>query len=287
MTEMDEEKAERTNSCSIDQCRQMEEALRESELFRSIVENSHSGILIINDNFKIIYANSECTRISGYTKEKIVGQDFRKFLAEESKPLAEERYLSRQRGERVPSSYEFKIVRKDGEKRTVEIKSTTIRDNRGKVRTIAQLLDITERKRMEEERTRYEERLTALNKYAQSLNMAKSIQEICSLTLDAAQKTLGFKYAGFYLVDGRNLRLVAHRGYLNHSITILPLDGEKGIIAKAARTGKTAFVPDVSKDNAYIEIDKNIRSEIATPIKVGDKVLGVLNVESEQLAAFN
>jgi len=140
---------------------------------------------------------------------------------------------------------------------------------------------------MEEERKRFEERLSALNKYAQNLNMANSLQEIYTLTLDAMEKTLGFKYAGFYLVEEKNLRSVARRGYLKPPLTILPLDGEKGIIIKAARTGKTAFVPDVSKDKAYIEVEETIRSELAVPIKLGDTVLGVLNVESDKVVAFN
>ena len=100
----------------------MEEALRESEqLFRSIVENSHDCILIIDDNFRIIYANDEAVRLSGYPKEEIIGQDFREFLDENSKSLVKDRYLRRQNGENVPLQYRFKIVRKNGEKRDVEL----------------------------------------------------------------------------------------------------------------------------------------------------------------------
>lgn len=266
-----------------------EKVVQESEeLFRSVIENSHSGILILDDRFRIIYVNSECTRISGYSKEEIVRQDFRKFLAEESKFLVEDLYLRRQRGEKVPSNYEFEIVRKDGERRTVEIKSATMRDSKGKVRTVVQVLDITERKRMEEERKRFEERLSELNKYAQSLNMANNLQEIYMLTLDAIEKTLGFKYASFYLAEGKNLYSVARRGYPRPPPNVtLPLDGEMGVTVRAARKGETVFVPDVSKDKTYIKVEENIRSELAVPIKLGDTVLGVLNVESDKISAFS
>ncbi len=267
--------------------KRMEEALRESEeFFRSVVENSHDGILIIDDNFRITYANEEAIHISGYPKEGLIGQDFRKFLAEESKSLLADRYLRRQRGERVPSKYEFKIVRKDGEKRDIEIKSTIIRDSQGKVQTISQILDITERKRMEEEKKTSEEKLSALNAYARSLNMAKSTEEIYRLTLDAMEKSLGFEYASLFIAERKKLRIVAHRGHPRDVSPILPLDGDKGVTAKAARTRKSVFVPDVRKEKAYVPGRPGMLSELAVPIIMGSEALGVLNVESERLTAF-
>jgi len=131
--------------------RKAETALQESEeRFRSIVENSHDGILMIDNKFMITYTNDEASHIIGYSKEEMVGHSFMKFLSEESKNLVKDRYLRRQKGERVTSTYEFKVVRKDGQKRDVEIKATVMRDSRGMMQTVAQLLDITERKKAEE-----------------------------------------------------------------------------------------------------------------------------------------
>ena len=128
-----------------------EQALRESEeLFRSIVENSHAGIMIVDDSYRVTYINGQGCRITGYPQKEIIGQDFRKFLDEESQKLVIDRYIRRQRGEKVPSRYEFNVVRKDGEKRRVEISSTVIKDKSGQVQTVAQILDITERKQAEE-----------------------------------------------------------------------------------------------------------------------------------------
>ncbi|KAA0002894.1 MAG: PAS domain S-box protein [Thermoplasmata archaeon] len=132
--------------------KKMEEALKESEeRYRSIVENSHAGILIVDDNFCIIYANDQLANIVGYKKDEIIGKDFRDFLDEESKELVAERYKKRQRGEDVPHRYECRVVRKDGEKRDVELSAVVIKDREGKMRTIGQILDITDRKKAEEE----------------------------------------------------------------------------------------------------------------------------------------
>ncbi|MFQ5978017.1 MAG: PAS domain S-box protein [Candidatus Heimdallarchaeota archaeon] len=128
----------------------MEKALGESEeKYRSIVENSHEGIMITGEDFRSTYVNDQLCRLIGYSLEEMIGEDFRRFLDEESKALVTDRYIRSQRGEEVPSRYEFSIIRKSGEKRRVETSSTVLADTTGKKITIAQLLDITERKEAE------------------------------------------------------------------------------------------------------------------------------------------
>ena len=130
--------------------RTVEEKLRENEIrYRTIVENSHDGILIVDDNYQITYVNNVLCKILGYSYDEIVGQDFRNFLDDESKKLVADRYIRRQRGENVPPRYEFNVIRNNGEKRHVEIISTANTELSGGIKTIAQILDITERKKIE------------------------------------------------------------------------------------------------------------------------------------------
>jgi two-component system cell cycle sensor histidine kinase/response regulator CckA len=136
-----------------------EEELRESEeRYRAVVENSYEGIIIVGEDYKFNYVNDTLCTMLGRKQKDIIGHDFREFLDEESKSLVADHYLRRQRGEKVPSRYEFNVVRKNGDKRRVEISSTVVRDTKGKARTIAQLLDITERKKAEEALRESEER---------------------------------------------------------------------------------------------------------------------------------
>ncbi len=131
--------------------KQAEEAHKDSERkYLSVIENSHTGIAIIDNNYKFSYVNSEFCSITGYSADELKGYDFRKVLDEDSKKMVTERYLRRQRGENVPKRYEFKILRKSGEKRDVEISSTVLRDSKDRTFTLAQLLDITEHKQAEQ-----------------------------------------------------------------------------------------------------------------------------------------
>jgi PAS domain S-box-containing protein/putative nucleotidyltransferase with HDIG domain len=128
-----------------------EEELRESEeRYRSIVENSHSGVALVGDDFRFIYVNNELCRILGRPQEEIRGHDFREFLDDESRDLVTAYYRRRQAGEKVPVRYEFNVVALHGKIRRVEISATVIRDTQGRVKTIAQILDITERVQAEE-----------------------------------------------------------------------------------------------------------------------------------------
>jgi len=147
----------------ISERKQAEKLLQKSEeRFRAVVENSHSGILIVGDDFKFDYVNDQLCKILGRKPEEIISHDFREFLDKDSKKIVEDRYVRRQREEDVLSNYEFNIVRKDGEIRRVEISSTIVIDSKGLIWTIGQLLDITERKRTEESLRSSEERYRTL-----------------------------------------------------------------------------------------------------------------------------
>ncbi len=140
--------------------RKADEKLWESEnMFRSIVENSHAGIFIIDGTFHLTYANNMLSEILGYPVEEIVGSDFRRFLDEPSKQLVADRYIRRQKGEDLPSRYEFNFYRRGGELRNAELSTAVVRDAGGRVITVGQMLDITERKQAEFEITQARDEL--------------------------------------------------------------------------------------------------------------------------------
>ena len=258
------------------------------KFFHSIVENSHDCILIIGNNFKIIYANDEAVRLTGYTQEELIGKDGRKLVADENRVLVADRHLRRLKGEKVPPRYEFRIICKNGEKRDVEIKSALFLGPDGERCIIAQLLNITDLKRTENERKLYEERLSALNLLSGKLNAATNVCEVCELTMNAMEKILGFEHAEFLLKEKGLLRVAYYRGYPD-PVACLPLKGKgkrRGITIKAAQKRIPIVVSDVNRDKDYVKVIKDTKSELAVPIIVEGKVFGVLNVESTKADAF-
>lgn len=120
--------------------------LKENEiLFRSIVENSHEGIFMVDDQYKFVYANDQLSEILNTPKEEIIGEDFRKFVDEDYVEDVAEKYKKRQRGEKVPPRYFIEVKKRGGERRRVELSSTATTKLKGGVKTIAQILDVTDK----------------------------------------------------------------------------------------------------------------------------------------------
>lgn len=81
-----------------------------------------------------------------------------------------------------------------------------------------------------------------------------------------------------------------HSAQLRDQMFSLPLDAEEGIIPEVARTGKIIVSNDVSKDKRFrppVIPPFSIRSELALPLNFGGNTLAVLDIQSEQLAAFS
>lgn len=66
----------------------------------------------------------------------------------------------------------------------------------------------------------------------------------------------------------------------------VPLKGDKGIAAAAARVGRPVCIPDVRLDPRYTGTGFPAVCELAVPAQIPGRVLGVIDVESERPAAF-
>ncbi len=159
-----------------------QEIKQSEEKFRSIVENSHLGILIVNMNYQFEYVNDQLCKILLSTKERLIGSDFRDFLSEESLRIVSDRYKMRQRGIEVPSEYEIKLVREDGEKRFVKLSSTVVNFS-GNIKTISQVLDITEI-------VRKEKLQSVLLKISQAVNEVNNLREFLKLVREELSNIL-------------------------------------------------------------------------------------------------
>ena len=136
--------------------KEAERALIESEeRYRSVVESSHDGILIIDRQHLILYVNMQLCRLLGYPRNKIEGKKITDFFPDTIAFSAAGQNL-----ENTSSVAEnFAFTRKDGQKRLGSIRITPIADPDGNHKTVIQLLDITDRLRVEREKKQLEAQL--------------------------------------------------------------------------------------------------------------------------------
>jgi diguanylate cyclase (GGDEF)-like protein/PAS domain S-box-containing protein len=131
--------------------KQMEEALKESEeKFRNIAEISLAGIYIIQDGI-FMYVNKKFAEIFGYSvAECLNNMHIRQTVHPEDLDVVREQISKRISGKVNSANYIFRGIKKNGEIIHVEIFGSAIQLS-GKPAVSGSVLDITERKRMEEE----------------------------------------------------------------------------------------------------------------------------------------
>ncbi len=133
-----------------------EKALRESEQrYRSVVESSHDGIMIVDDQHVIVYANEQICRTLGYERHEIETTPFKEILSDSILDFTSNPHSSI----RPKDKNSFAFTRKDGEDRHGSIRFTHIKDPDGNRRVVIQLLDITEQLRTERENRQLEAQL--------------------------------------------------------------------------------------------------------------------------------
>ncbi len=94
-----------------------------------------------------------------------------------------------------------------------------------------------------------------------------------------------YSWVGIYLVDGRDLVLDAWSGPASTEHTRIPIG--KGVCGFAAKAGRTEILSDVNKDPRYLQCFLSTKSEIVVPIFSSGKVVGEIDIDSDQLDAFS
>ena len=94
-----------------------------------------------------------------------------------------------------------------------------------------------------------------------------------------------YSWVGIYLVKGNDLLLSAWAGPAATVHSTIPIG--KGVCGWAAKSGRTEIVSDVSKDPRYLECFANTRSEIVVPIHLDGRVVGEIDVDSDELSAHS
>ena len=109
---------------------------------------------------------------------------------------------------------------------------------------------------------------------------------------DVLQKTIKFlhenfekyNWIGIYIVKDDNLILGPWIGPNATEHTKIPIG--RGVCGAAAKTGKTEIVDDVKSDNRYLSCFITTKSEIVVPIYKDEKVIGEIDIDSDEKASF-
>ncbi|MEY4069873.1 MAG: hypothetical protein RL721_487 [Candidatus Eisenbacteria bacterium] len=109
------------------------------------------------------------------------------------------------------------------------------------------------------------------------------LEEVVEAIITGLRQVVDFDAAAVYLVarDTASLEMVSDLGYPEGSEVAFELQMGEGIVGWVAKSGEAVIVPDVTADPRYVAARPTTRSEIATPLIVEGRVIGVFNLESD------
>jgi two-component system NtrC family sensor kinase len=125
--------------------------LEVTKRLEKIAEMGDDGIIVFDEDYKIEFANTIASELTRYSKERLMGMDFRRLLSERDIGYLDQMHSEVGADESKRVCTEMEVLTENGLKRDAEVCITIAEMEKGRVKTYAYLRDVTERKRMERE----------------------------------------------------------------------------------------------------------------------------------------
>jgi len=269
-----------------------------SQFADALLTGSHSGILIANEKYQLIYANEMVYEITGYTRDEIIGNDFRVFISKESLEKVTMYYKLRLQGKKVPDKYDAAIIHKSGRKIYISINTRTLNLPGKPPRTVAQILDITDQKLAEARSERMLRLYNVLRQIYRSFQHVTSAgalyREICRIFTQYGDFALC--WIGRPNTQTRRFDKIEVHGpeaaFLERiEISTVPVSNQSPT-ALAFINGTYQFNNHI-KDSRYKcfcrekALRHNLNSVAAVPVRVFDKITSVITLFSYEEDFFD
>ncbi len=114
-------------------------------------------------------------------------------------------------------------------------------------------------------------------------------EQVLDRTIAILDQATDLEYLGFLLPDEHGVFMRSHPRVLGFN----PPEGgyrfpvDECVAGRVYQTGESIILPDVREADVYAIADEAVRSELAVPVRIGDEVGAVLNLESSRLDAFD
>jgi GAF domain-containing protein/PAS domain-containing protein len=261
----------------------------------AVVASMTDVVIVIDLQNRIVDINPAGQQALSRTAASTIGQPIERVLANWSDLV--EHYLN------VPEVHE-EIALSDSTgagQSYFDLRVTPISDRRGRVTgRLIVLRDITQGRLAEslsdsEKRMRHRAaQLQTVAEVARAITSERHLSELLPLVTQLISERFGFYHVGIFLLDQNGeyavLQAASSEGgqqllAQRHQLKV----GQTGIVGYVAGSGLARMVTDVSQDTEFVSNPHLplTRSEMALPLKVRERVIGVLDVQSTQTTTFS
>ena len=290
----------------LEERQRVEDALRESEeRYRELVENANDIVFTLDLAGNMTSVNKAVEAVTGYSREELLGMNLTDFLTSESVARSRDMTQRKLAGEER-TNYEVDVRTKGGQLLTLEISSRLLMKNGEPAGIQGVARDITTRRRSEE--ALREADLRALSEYERLLERISSLGQALGTARDlvtifrALQQftVVSVPCDGLFISlydpirDERTACFAWGDGLELDTSDLPPMPvNDYGPNSRAVRTGKIIFTDDYMNaarghPAMIVGPDNGLRpqSSIAVPMAVMGRIIGTIEVQSYQEAAF-
>jgi two-component system NtrC family sensor kinase len=203
---------------------------RAEEKYRTLVSNVQEGVFISTPQGRFLDFNDALMRILGYEdRNELLGADIPLMFVNSSD---RDRLKKLLQDHGTVADFEYEIRRKDGEVRSMMESSIAVRDSTGNLAALQGfLLDITDRKRAEQEIRRRNRELMVLNSIGQTLAASMDLNDSIQRTLRQMTELFNLDASSLYLLDEvtlilRRIAAVGQRTELGRQVPPVPVQPE-------------------------------------------------------------
>jgi PAS domain S-box-containing protein len=262
----------------------------------AIINSLEDELIVVDRDYRILQANQAVLTRHDKRRREVIGKYCYDISHDRQNPCDECPVKTVWETGKPARETHRHVYHVNGEKREryLDITATPIKDSRGDVIAVTELMrDVTEAKEMESKISEAQRNLMAINKIAttvsQSLDPDKVLYSAIEKTLEIMNRNTG----GILLWDEERQKLCyrVHNGLsMEYAQTVCFLPDE-GIVGRVAQSGEAILVDDISADpragNPNLIAAEGLRAFAAVPLKVKDKVLGVLTIASHDARKFS
>ncbi len=135
---------------------------------------------------------------------------------------------------------------------------------------------------------RYRE-ISTIIRLSLEIGVELNVDKVLEMIVQQIYQDLGYEIVSIMLLeeDGRHLTIKAARGLGEKIISSAKVEVGKGVSGLVAKTGEPLLIRDIERDKRFLKLKSHGRysskSLICVPLKVGDRVIGVLNGNNKKV----
>ncbi len=277
-----------------------EETLRASEVrFSNAFENAPIGMALVATDGHILKVNRALCEFLGYSVGELIQMNFQKITHPDD--LEADLQYVRQilAGEIQSYQMEKRYQHKLGNYLWAALSVSLVKNSAGNpLYFVSQIKDITESKRAEAEINRQLSELETLYESGLAISSLRTPKEIAQKTIEILERKMDWHHIAIrqYDHETNSIELIAfNRAGLSPfeaeeqvtKINEIISSPEQGISGWVTTHGSSLRIPQVKNDKRYVGIFPDIQSGLYVPLKIGEKVIGSIAVESKSENAFS